>query len=54
MSLAAVIERSEAEREAWKYTSLAALKGVPFERAGVPSLSCEDIAKGQERFSSFS
>lgn len=49
MSLAAVIERSEAEREAWKYTSLAALKGVPFERAGVPSLSCEDIAKGQEK-----
>jgi Fe-S cluster assembly protein SufD len=28
MTLAAVIERSEAEREAWRYTSLARLKGV--------------------------
>ncbi len=38
MSLAAVIERSRQEREAWKYTSLEALAGLSFSESPLSSL----------------
>ncbi len=38
MSLAAVIERSQVEREAWKYTNLSSLADVPFIEASSASI----------------